>query len=171
MHNTQQELYDIFPQWHIPFWKQQWFILASYGALCILLILIGFLVYRWYIRSKQQPIPYWQAALQSIAKLQNKSYTKKEDGKRLYFTLTALLKSFMEKRFSVKMKNCTDEQVAQLIKTLAIDETSKKQLEAIFTGTVYIKFANEQALDAQIKKHLQLAAHFIEQNKGESITA
>ncbi len=158
----QPQLYDIFPEWHIPFWQTNWFFWVI--TCSILLIAIGFfyLGYRWHTAKNKSETPYWQQTLSLIETLQQKEYTSTEHSKQCYFLLTAALKTYLNKRFAYPITSATDEQAAQHIDATDLDLKLKKNIQEIFRGCVLIKFANQQALDEQVQEHLTLAREVVQ---------
>jgi len=169
----QPELYDIFPEWHVPFWQTSWFFWAIVCISTLLLIALLFLGYQWYKARNKSEIPYWQQTLLLIENLQQKKYSSPQQSKQCYFVLTAALKSYLNKRLGYPIANATDEQAAQYMDTTDLEPELKKHIQEILRGCVLIKFANQQALDEQVQEHIQLTKSVITATipKAESQTA
>jgi len=157
----QPQLYDIFPEWHMPFWQTSWFFWATICSATLLLIALLFLGYQWYKARNKSEIPYWQQTLLLIENLQQKKYASTQQSKQCYFVLTAALKSYLNERFAYPIAGATDEQAAQYMEKTDLESELKKNIQAVFRGCVLIKFANQQALDEQVQEHLQLAKSVI----------
>lgn len=161
--NTLDEkgLYDIYSAWHIPFWQTNWFYWTIAGLIGIVITLIVVAFIRAYLRRKKPPLTYWEKALQEIARLQQKKYTTKEEGKQCYFVLTSVLKIYLNKRFQFPTAGKTDDEVVCYIEKKSLDENIKLDLNDILKGCLLIKFANQQAMEKQIHEHITIAFKLI----------
>ncbi len=154
-------LYDIYSVWHVPFWQTGWFVWGIVSILALLFTTAFYFLYRWYQNKNIMPITPWEKTLQTITNLQKNSYTTKEDGKKCYFILTKALKSYFENRYQFPISTKTDEEAARYLEEQLRDNTIKKVLQDILQGCLLIKFANEQAMEEQIKKHLDQASKIV----------
>lgn len=150
-------LYDIYSVWHVPFWQTSWFYWTMICLAIVLCVVLRWGAYRWYGLRNKQPITPWQKALRSITKLQNKTYATQQEGKQCYFVLTTTLKQYLEERFAYPIAHKTDEEVAAYLEQQQLEQNIKKNVQEILRGCLLIKFANEQAVNEQIQKHLALA--------------
>ena len=157
----QNGLYDIYPVWHVPFWQTGWFYWTVISLTVLFCIVLGWGTYRWYRLRNEQPITPWEKALRIIAKLQNKTYAMRQEGKQCYFVLTTTLKQYLEERFAYAIAHKTDEEAARYLEQQRLDPNLTKNIQEILRGCLLIKFANEQALNEQIQAHLALAKETI----------
>ncbi len=154
-------LYDIYSVWHLPFWQTGWFFWGIVSVIVVSLTGAMYFLYRWYRNKNIKPITPWEKALQTIADLQKSSYETKEKGKQCYFILTGALKNYFESRYQFPISTKTDEEVSRYLEEQLIDNTMKKELQSILQGCLLTKFANEQAMEEQIKKHLDQATSIV----------
>ncbi|EKD48535.1 MAG: hypothetical protein ACD_64C00264G0013 [uncultured bacterium] len=159
--NNQIELYDIYSTWHVPFWQTKWFYWTTIGFILALCIAALFSFYQWYRKKQKRTTTPWDAALTIITQLQNKQYATQQDGKQCYYTLTSVIKTYLQNRFSFPVAHKTDEQVARYLDTIELDMKIKRNVQSILRGCLLIKFANEQAVNEQIQEHLKLAQELV----------
>ncbi len=157
-------LYDIYPVWHVPFWQTTWF----YGAVIIIAALIFFgglffIVKKWFKKSAAV-LPPWQRALQVLQQLQQKKYRSEHDGKQCYFKLTDTIKTYLQERFDFPMQGKSDQEALIFLESQNMPVVHDA-LQEIVNGCLYVKFANQQALDEQIQRHIARAIEMINQTK------
>ncbi len=160
MNNNLEQLHDIYSVWHVPYWQTSWFFWGCTVAGTLTFILLFWAFYRYFLKKKEMPIPYWQQALNQITSLQKKQYRTKGDAKNCYFVLTSVMKQYLHKRYDFPITAQTDNEAARYIEKQSLSNQLKNDLNGILKGCLLIKFANEQALEDQIRKHLD-AAHLV----------
>ena len=157
MNNPLEQLHDIYSVWHVPYWQTSWFFWSCTIALTLTFSLILWAFYRHFLKKKKIPIPYWQQALNQITSLQKKHYRTKGDAKQCYFVLTSVIKQYLHKRYDFPIAAQTDDEAARYIEKQSLENKLKADLNNILKGCLLIKFANEQAMEEQVRKHLDLA--------------
>lgn len=161
--NGQQEiqLYDIYPMWHLPFWKT-WPFYIGVGVLISLIIgLLGWFVWKKLRNKKVATEPVWISALRNLRALQNKKCVTKEEGKQVYFALTDILKRYIQERFGLPVHGKTDEELIRYLKEHNLLPELRDDIADIAQGCVYIKFANEQAMQDHIARHIALSISLV----------
>ena len=160
------ELYDIYSTWHIPFFQTVWF---SRTLITLGIVIVGSLT-AWliirYLKKKILPKSAWQIALEQLHVLQKKGYTTKAAGKQCYFTMTSIIKEYLHAQHQLRTIGKTDEELIRYLqKSSLLTQPIIKRLEEICSGCLYIKFANQEAVQKQITLHLELSVQIIQETK------
>lgn len=166
----QLKLYDIYPTWHLPFWQTTWF----YGTMILLGILLVVALTMWAIRryrQRKQAEEPWQIALTQLNALQKNQYTTKAASKQCYFAITSILKQYLHTQHQVPAIGKTDEELIKFLqKSNLIAHPIIGHLATICNGCLYIKFANQDAIQQQIREHLALSIQIIQDTKPKQST-
>lgn len=143
--------YDIYEYYYIPVYQELWFILLLIFFGIIIVGLIGF----WIYKKRFRPLLPWEWAMQEIVKLRSLTYESKSDYKRFYFTITNVLKSYLEKRYSWDTKDKTDEELSTFLQLHGFNSDLLEGLKKMLMGASWIKFANEDAIKAQFEEDIK----------------
>lgn len=160
----QSGLYDIYDIWHVPFWQTRWFYLVLFclGALIFFTMLL--LLVRWYRkRMKHKKISPWDKTLAALEQLKQKECATTEQGKAVYFTLTVVLKEYIDSRYGFDVQGKTDDELLQYLQQQKFEEELLNYLRDIAQGGVMVKFANVQAMRDEILRHLDFACVIVKQ--------
>jgi hypothetical protein len=160
----QLELYPIYGLWHVPFWQRGWFIII---VLIMALFLFGvciYLIIKRY-RAKKIALAPWQIALNGLQDLKVEGLLLPEISERYYVRLTGLLKEYISDQFGVDVRSLTDDQICTYIDTKIPYTDYKEGLKRIFTAGVFIKFANQSAIEKQMVDDWQHARKFVDVSK------
>jgi hypothetical protein len=159
--NKQPDFYDIYdyyyPAWWTPTWVKIALIIGS-------ILLIGLVVFFITTRKKRQLLP-WEWAEEQLNKLSAEGCKNKTDFKKFYFSLTAILKHYFHLRYFWQTEDKTDEELILLLHEQNFDHQQLEHLKKIFTGAIWIKFANEEALKSQALEDKIKALELIEKTK------
>lgn len=157
-------LYDIYSLWHIPFWQTSFFywIILSFLAFSIVLALWVTIMW-WYGKKKTVVKPAWQEALDKLYQLQQKKYLSKAEGKSCYFAMTAIIKTYLIARYQYPLHSKTDQEMIHYIAKQKKQEKIADALKEIIHGSLYIKFANERAMQKTIMVHLERCCTIVHQ--------
>jgi len=159
-------LYDIYDVWHVPFWQTTTFLYSMiFLSIVLLSLIIWFIVKKLKKQKKKTP---WDSALQQLNALQQSDISV-EHGKEFYFTLTLIVKKYLQDRFGYPLTHRTDaESIAYLERNELLPEHIET-IRTIFSGVQVIKFANAQAAQEQmlndLQSSIQLVQHTIEKKK------
>ena len=160
------ELYDIYSTWHIPFWQTTWFyaIIIALSLLTIGAVTLWCIAY--YNKRNVHIKTAWQIALEQLHALQKNNYTSKADGKQCYFSITSILKQYLHAQHHLQTVGKTDEELITYLqeKTL-LTQATIQNLQEICSGCIYIKFANQKAIQKQINDHLEMSVQIIQETK------
>jgi hypothetical protein len=153
MNKTQ--FYDIYDYIYVPFWQTRAFIITMLLLFALLTAISIFLIIRYRRkRQKEKPVPPWTLTLEKLEKLHPQNYQTKEEFKLFYFSITSVMKRYIQKRFSHNVIEKTDEELIDYLQQNNFDLTFISQLDGILQGSLFIKFANAQALREQAQKDL-----------------
>lgn len=159
---NEQGLYDIYSQWHVPFWKTTAFYCAIIGLLSIGTIVAVFFLGRWILKRRQMvPISPWDYALQKFASLELYPCNSKVEGKKLYTSLSYEMKQYVFKRYGYDVRWKTDEELISFLEKHEFPEILLADLNEIMTGSMLVKFANIEVIQEQTRRHLALSKAFV----------
>jgi len=157
---NEQGLYDIYGAWHIPFWqtKQFYLFLTCIAAVGIVLLL-------WYAirryRSRPVLLSPQQRALQQLQALKKNNRATVVAAKEFYSTVTRVLKDYVYERYGYDTYDKTDVEFLHYLEDKEFPANLLTDLQAIFSGSEIIKFANAQAIQDQIESDLDKALSFV----------
>ena len=162
-------LYGIYDVWHVPFWQTPLFytILALISFFIVVTVLL--LVVRWYYaRAQQKKIDPWDKALAVLDQLKEQEYATTERSKFAYFTITAVLKEYLNDRYRFDVQGKTDDELFTYLQKHNFKKELLVYLQDILDGGVMVKFANEQAIQDQVRRHITVACMFVTQTIDQS---
>jgi hypothetical protein len=152
---NEKGLYDIYSIWHVPFWQTKAFYITISIIVSSLLLVIIWLFARWYFRKKTVIKQPWEVALEQLHLLQQNSYQSKEEGKQCYFAMTSIIKNYLVIRFAYPLEGKTDDEMICYLANIPNHNALADELKEIIEGCIYIKFANQTAMQETIMKHLE----------------
>jgi hypothetical protein len=164
MNMQEQGFYDIYGMWHVPFWQKSWFLWSGIGLGVSLLSFITWYLVKKYRARKKVDLPYWQEALNQLVTLKQRNIANVEQGSLFYTHLTAILKHYIQLRYGFDVRGKTDAETIAVLERAQFDPSKLNQLKPILQGSLYVKFANAQAVQQQIEKDLQDTVDFIKKN-------
>ena len=161
--NNPVEFYDIYDYVYVPFWQTGSFRLAIFA---LFILGITGLIYFWFLhRRKRKAISKQlspaEQALVELGKLSPQSYETKEELKVFYFTLTIIIKTFLQTELAWQVCEKTDNELIEYLKDRSFDQKSISELEQVLQGSLLIKFANAQTLREQAERDLAAIASLI----------
>ena len=160
----QLELYPIYGLWHVPFWQRSWFIITVICIGLLLVALLGYLLFKRY-KTKKIALPSWQIALNRLQELKKNGLLSPAMSERYYVQLIGLLKEYISDQFGVDVRSLTDDQMCSYIDQKIPYTDYKESLKRIFTAGVFIKFANQSAIEKQMVDDWQHAYNFVDVSK------
>lgn len=160
-------LYDIYEQWHVPFWQTTLFYVVC-AIVCLIIVSIGIYYAVRHYRSKRVMLSPWDQALRDLNQLKQDNIATAAQGKQFYSRLTAILKKYVHQRYGFDEGDAlakTDQEFIEYLYQNKFGQELVEQLQAIFMGSMVVKFANVQAIQEQIEKDLALAISFIKRTQ------
>ena len=155
---TQSQFFEIYDFYYVPFWQTIYFKIILFPIILLVLGLIGL---RFYLKRKRRMITAWQWATQELEKLSIDKLVTKKDFKKFYFDLTSIIKTYLQKRYGWATQDKTDEELIEYLQKRNFDEILLKNLQTMLSGALWIKFANEDVLKTQSLKDLKLAFNLV----------
>ncbi len=153
-------LYEIYHEWHTPFWQTAWFYYAVVASgVCVFLLILYLIVKK--LRAKKSEAPPWKVALRLLAVLKDQEIVSPEQGKDVYFLLTEILKKYFTDQYELDVQGKTDGELAIYLATTDLPKSVAETMDMITEGATLIKFANQQAMQKQIEKDLERAVGII----------
>jgi hypothetical protein len=182
--NEKIVFYDIYDYIHIPFWKTKFFISCTIIFTIIALAIVAYFLIK-FLKNKYREkkiVPLWEKTIGELQKLTPTKYETKEEFKTFYFTITKIIKKYIFERFSINLLEKTDVETIEYLKGALppteaqppaidhkiIDLDFIDRLEKIFQGSLFIKFANAQALKEQALKDLNIIIALVEKTVPDS---
>ena len=157
MDGQKLEFRDIYDISYDPWWLQNWFFITV-GSLIVMALLVG--VYVWYRRKQKPALSFADQALQAIIVLEKSD--KIQNPQQFYTALTAIVKRYMQQRFSLHFVGLTDDEFLEhLEKQPGIAPEIIEQVKEIFNGVVLIKFAQGQAAQDTMTQSVQNGKNII----------
>lgn len=151
------DFYDIYDYYSIPFWQTTWFKIC---APLLGIAIIGTVLF-FVFRKKKKLLP-WEWANQQVQKLSSMTLVDKNDYKKFYFALTAIIKGYLAKRYAWNLDDKTDEELLIWLKEHNFNPEITAMLQTFADGALWIKFANAQALKSQAETDLKTVLTMIE---------
>ena len=153
-----EELYDIYPVWHVPFWQRSEFYWTVYLLVGLIICIIAVLVIRWCFPHKKS-LRSWEIALSQLNELEKEQPTISVE--RLYTRLTQIIKEYISHYYTIPCTYQTDNEFIFYIKNKQLDPLLAKDLETLFEGAILSKFAHTHSIDEHIKKDIEVCKQFI----------
>jgi hypothetical protein len=151
----------------------QWLYWAL-GALA----LSGLALLAWYLwrrRKKSEPsipapppVPPHIEAFQALDALGAQTGIS---GKHYYFTLSAILRRYLERRYGFPAAEMTTEELLPRIDGLSLDADLAPALKAFCLSADPIKFAGADAARNQMHDHMAMARSFVQRTTVEEVAA
>lgn len=128
-------------------------------AVVLGLLLVSYLVYLK-INHKAPQVPVWKIALDKLTNLQN---SRPESNEVFYITLTDIIKTYTEKRYSFNSNSESSSEYLESLKLIEnLDEADKESLISIIKDADFVKFAGGSS-DVEIRDNsIENARHFIQ---------
>jgi len=156
------DFYDIYSYHYVP-WHQKPTVVILLGLLIAVLV-GGGLVY-FFMRRRHYQLQPWEWAYHEISKLRVDAYETKQDYKQFYFDITHIIKTYLHKRYEWDTEDKTDEELLEFLKTKGFNKSLRDNLQKMFEGALWVKFANEQALKNQVVSDLATARTLVKKTE------
>ena len=156
----QQDLYDIYGTWHVPFWQTQFFMwsMAILAGIIFLLLLL-FLFKKYY---KKRSLSASQKALHALVMLAKKEITSRADAQAAYFSLTDILKCFFQACYGLPFESMTDQEMVASLRAIGADQTIIEAMDDLVNSSLSVKYAQEDALQKDLRRHIQRATTVVQ---------
>lgn len=157
---SQEPWYDIYPQWHVPFWQTSFFF---YTLCAVAVVLFCALVWAvWRLRSRTMILePYPVVARKALDQLYNSPFYQQERASDFYNELVMIIKKYLSHCYGIDCISATDQECLTLLQSTVDHEELRALVEQIFSGTVLVRFAQghtqaQQMMADDIEKAYQI---------------
>jgi hypothetical protein len=158
----QEQLYDIYGLWHVPFWQTTWFkLLVGSIIVAILFVIIVMLVH--HRRARKKVLTSWEQALRDLHELREHGIPAPDRAQEFYLRLTEILKTYLQQRYQYSVIGKTDHELMHFLYQEHFSPALLQELQEIFSGIEVIKFARGTTVVEQIERDLQRSVLFVEQ--------
>lgn len=149
LQEPQEPWYDIYPQWHVPFWQTSFFF---YAMCAVALLLLGTLLWAlWRLRSRAVTLePYPVVARKALDQLRNSPLYQQERASDFYNELVMIIKKYLSHCYNIDCISATDQESLALLQSTVDYEELQALVEQIFNGTVLVRFAQEDTQAQQM---------------------
>lgn len=150
---NQEELYDVYGTWHIPFWQTTAFKLyvVLFISVCIALILF-FIIKK---KLKKRQLSAQVIAHNALKILADKKVGTQEDAHDIYFKLTDILKQFFQAKLAMPFASMSDNEMIISLQKTSVPSTVITSLQTLVKASENVKYAQEGALQKDIADHIQ----------------
>jgi uncharacterized membrane-anchored protein YhcB (DUF1043 family) len=157
---TENNLYDIYTQWHMPFWQTRFFLLTItlLGAV-VVGALIGFLLYR----SFKKPKSAQKSALKELENLSKRPLDTPEQLQQAYYELTGILKNFLQRYYHLPFSAQSDSEIITLLKENRLLDPGHEKLQSLINSANDVKYAKGRTLRTEFNQQLVNVKTFVEQ--------
>jgi len=160
--NQTPDFYEIYDYYTTPFYQ------TTVGKIILILLalcLLGAIVYFVITRRKKRKIEPWEWATHELTHLNLATCKNKDDYKKFYFTLSSIIKKYLHKRYAWQTEDKTDEELVSFLHAQGFELQSLEMIKKMSEGSLWIKFANEDALKTQAETDLATALKIVQQTK------
>lgn len=149
------------------------YILGGVGVL--ILIGLGYWLYRRWKRKKQQPVPTAQPlqlphekALNQLKQLEDEKLWQKGYIKEYHDQLTDIIRDYLEHLLNIKALELTTSEIMRELQGRALSKEQKEKLQQLFNTADMAKFAKAQPSAEENEQALTIAYTFIHETRGPS---
>lgn len=136
----QEQWYDIYPQWHVPFWQTSFFFYTLCAVAVLSLGILLWMLWRW--RSRIITIePYPVVARKALDRLRNSPLYQQERASDFYNELVMVIKKYLSHCYDIDCISATDQECLMLLQSHVNHDELRAIVEQIFNGTVLVRFA------------------------------
>lgn len=149
--NLENELHDIYPMVHVPFWQTSFFFWLCCAVVCMS-ILVGVCIVVKRVRERKPVMKSWEHALAQLQQLHDV-----EHADLFYARMTMIMKEYIQQRFELDAVSKTDQEMTSVLRGLPEHDA----LQKLFHASVEIKFAQADAGRKRMQDDLIFSQHFI----------
>lgn len=143
-----------------------WALLVYILAAILILVVIGTAIYYWNkyrnrkLVSKDVPALPHEEALKLLDALGD---VENMDGKAFYFSLSSILRGYIQARYNINALEMTTEELLPKIEILGICRELHKELKELLRSTDPVKFAGVPAAVSKMRSDLAFVRNFVMQ--------
>jgi len=141
-----------------------WALYGAIGAAVVALLL--FLLWRKHKARPNivvPPAPAHEIAFEALNHLRQTDFSDHEAVRKYYFTLSGVVRTYVENRFGMNATDLTTEELVPLIQhELPVEAPLKNQLRSFLQSTDAIKYAADAGQESDIERAYEQALSFVE---------
>ena len=139
MDNTKlSQLIDVYDVWYQPWWHSKSFYAGMISIIIVVASLLIYIILKKYTRG--QKFSFEQVALLQLQKLHERTYESDDSIRDAYFSMTMIMKTYLSKRYHIKLLDKTDAEIVESIKPV-VPVAIFATLQELFQRAYQIKFA------------------------------
>ena len=175
--STSQSIYDVKPQWNLPFRFGEVSGYAQWGALALVLLLALVALYalkRILARygkglgdlfKPAPPQPPHVVAIKALEALHNQKLWQNNRHKQYYSGLTDILRTYIAARWGVGAMEMTSDEIIEAMRSEELPDKARMDLTAILRDADLVKFAKATPDGEQNEADYLKAFYFVEETK------
>ena len=173
--STSQSIYDLKPQWNLPFRFAEVSGYAQWGALVILLLLAAAYALKRYLESRGKrlgdlfkpapPLPPHVAAIKALETLHHQKLWQNNKHKQYYSGLTDILRTYIAGRWGIGAMEMTSDEIIEAMRSQELPDKASMDLTAILRDADLVKFAKATPEGEQNEADYLKAYYFVEETK------
>jgi hypothetical protein len=143
-----------------------WSLLLYILGAVLILAVIGTAIYYWKkTRNRKRtpvevPVLPHEAALRSLDAFAD---VENMDGKVFYFSLSSILRTYIQARYGINALEMTTEELLPKIDILGLSREMHQELKNLIRSTDPVKFAGVPASVSKMREHLYFVRNFVTQ--------
>ena len=173
--STSQSIYDVKPQWNLPFRFGEVSGYAQWGALALVLLLAAAYALKRYLESRGKrlgdlfrpspPQPPHVVAIKALEALHHQKLWQNNKHKQYYSALTDILRTYVAARWGFGAMEMTSDEIIDAVRPLDLPRKSAMELTALLREADLVKFAKATPEAARNEEAYQWAYYFVEETK------
>lgn len=173
--STSQSIYDLKPQWNLPFRFGEIKGYAQWGLLALVILLAAaYALKRLLARygkgfgdifKPAPPQPPHVVAIRALETLHNQKLWQNNRHKQYYSGLTDILRTYIAARWGVGAMEMTSDEIIETMRTEELPDKARMDLTAILRDADLVKFAKAVPEAEQNEADYLKAYYFVEETK------
>lgn len=173
--STSQSIYDVKPQWNLPFRFGEVSGYAQWGALALVLLLAAAYALKRYLESRGKrlgdlfrpspPQPPHVVAIKALEALHHQKLWQNNKHKQYYSALTDILRTYIAARWGFGAMEMTSDEIIEAMRAEELPDKARMDLTAILRDADLVKFAKATPDAEQNEADYLKAYYFVEETK------
>lgn len=173
--STPQSIYDVKPQWNLPFRFGEVSGYAKWGALALVLLLAAAYALKRYLESRGKrlgdlfrpspPQPPHVVAIKALEALHHQKLWQNNKHKQYYSALTDILRTYVAARWGFGAMEMTSDEIIETMRAEELPDKARMDLTAILRDADLVKFAKATPDAEQNEADYLKAYYFVEETK------
>lgn len=173
--STSQSIYDVKPQWNLPFRFGEVSGYAQWGALALVLLLAAAYALKRYLESRGKrlgdlfrpspPQPPHVVAIKALEALHHQKLWQNNKHKQYYSALTDILRTYVAARWGFGAMEMTSDEIIETMRAEELPDKARMDLTAILRDADLVKFAKATPEAEQNEADYLKAYYFVEETK------